>query len=259
MGANISSIEIRNKIVRPLRSYLVKAKEHGADYLGYRYFRINGESFGFTTNNRWYEIEKDKEFYEYQKKHLEQEIISLLSNGLRYVMRTQEETDNKYLKDLCERGMGNSIGIYRFSPEKVEHYFFISAYRDLYYRNLMMNRLSNFEELVEQMAPVISTAFDSLEEEPEAEFILNENIRNSIFSNKNQVILNNNSSRLTRRENQVLALLGLGYSNKKIAKTLIISDRTVECYIEKMKEKFRCSREKLMILASKEEFKNLKV
>ena len=46
---------------------------------------------------------------------------------------------------------------------------------------------------------------------------------------------------LTRREFEVLKYVILGYSAKKIGNLLQISSRTVEGYVDKLKEKLGCS------------------
>ncbi|MAP24490.1 MAG: hypothetical protein CMM87_03045 [Rickettsiales bacterium] len=46
---------------------------------------------------------------------------------------------------------------------------------------------------------------------------------------------------LTEKQNHCLKLIRKGFSNKRIADALTISPRTVESYIDQLKEKFRVS------------------
>lgn len=49
-----------------------------------------------------------------------------------------------------------------------------------------------------------------------------------------------NKIRLSLRETQCLACLILGMTAKQIAKTLLLSPRTVESYLKQIKNKFNC-------------------
>ena len=62
------------------------------------------------------------------------------------------------------------------------------------------------------------------------------------INNDNKRVLANDlySDYLTKREKEVLKYVVLGYTAKRIGKTLHISFRTVEGYVDKLKLKLRC-------------------
>ncbi len=63
---------------------------------------------------------------------------------------------------------------------------------------------------------------------------------------------------LTKREIEVLKCVILGYSAKKIGHLLQISSRTVEGYVDKLKEKLRCgSKREICFIAIKSGLINL--
>ncbi len=58
---------------------------------------------------------------------------------------------------------------------------------------------------------------------------------------QSKLILHNEKASLTKRETEIAYLLAHGQSTaKEIAKTINISTRTVECYIEHLKNKLKC-------------------
>ncbi|MEO8400849.1 MAG: helix-turn-helix transcriptional regulator [Gammaproteobacteria bacterium] len=62
--------------------------------------------------------------------------------------------------------------------------------------------------------------------------------------------IGNTTEFFTRREYDVFKNILAGFTAKKIAKQLTLSPRTVECYIEKIKHKFQCTRKNHIIEAA---------
>jgi DNA-binding CsgD family transcriptional regulator len=256
-------INIRNKLTEFLAEYLKEIIQYGAEHIGYRYFLNDGRSYGFSTNNLWY-LKKDQQFYEAQKGFLESEIEFLTANDARFVTRSLEQKDCYYLRELSSRSMSNSLGIYKFAPDKIEHFFFISLSKDPYHIHNMIKYLSKFEVITEKLAYLIPLAFINLnvEPEPEPEFYCNKSIINKFFlknqkadlSNLNGKDFNGKNVSLTEREIEVLSLVKCNYTNKMIAKSLNISHRTIEKHITNLKSKFGCSKSQLTLFASKQSY-----
>lgn len=62
--------------------------------------------------------------------------------------------------------------------------------------------------------------------------------------------LNFENGYLTKREAEVLKYVIVGYSAKKIARILNLSNRTIEAYSNSIKMKFRCSTKAEVIFAA---------
>lgn len=258
-----SEIEIRNQLVAAILPHLGDLEHYGADYLGYRYFKNDGSSFGFTTNDKWYSNKKTDQFFAAQRKHFEKELITLSINKLTYVTRSREYTDNEYMRLLEEIGMSNSVGIYRFSPKKVEHFFFISSSNDPFCRDKIINHLKDLEVLVNRLSPIIDKAFLETQIKPLPEFFLTKEVLTLVFKNDKhlkpcrgiRVLIDGKEKTFTQRECEVLAWLSFGASNRIIADKLNISFRTVENFIASLKYKLDCNRKALVKIANQKELR----
>ena len=239
---------VKTRLILVVKPVLEKLSGLKVNHIGYRCFYPDGGSFGFTTNEKWYTPERTEEFLENQRIFLEQELIHLLINGFCYVTRSREATDNYYLRALAERAMSNSLGIYKFSTNKIEHFFFIASEEDCGARDIMLNHLDDLNNIVSFLRAEIEKLFDQ-NNRPKSEFFLNEKITEFLFSKttidirtKQEALIKGQKLQLTKREIEVLGCLKLASSNKIIAKQLNLSPRTVENHITKLKSKFCCNR-----------------
>ena len=125
---------LKEEIIKILKSELKRVQLNGVQHLGYRYFLPNGKSLGFPTIESWNEIIKDKNYNHDMKQYLSNELLYLSRNNFQYVTRANdhsndhyenENDDNKYLIHLKSLGLNNSIGIYLFSKQRIDSFFFI--------------------------------------------------------------------------------------------------------------------------------------
>jgi DNA-binding CsgD family transcriptional regulator len=240
--------EIKNCLTIIIKPFLANLFRFGVSHIGYRYFHPDGGSFGFTTNEKWYNPERTEEFFENQRVFLGQEISNLLINGFCYVTRSREDTDDFYLQTLTERDMSNSLGIYRFSPNKIEHFFFIASSENYTARDMMINYLSDLDKVVDELGVEIAKVFEK-NKRPKPEFFLSSKIAEFAFlktagniRSKQEILIKGRKFHLTRKEVEVLDCLKMTNSSKLIAKRLNSSPRTVEKHIESLKSKFCCDR-----------------
>jgi DNA-binding CsgD family transcriptional regulator len=260
----INSSDLEIKLINQLKANISGVIQFGSDHLGYRYFLADGSSFGLTTNPMWYKIEKTQAFYEKQREHFESELLYLINKGLSYVTRSTYQFENDYLVELNHRDMANSVGIYKFSQQKIEHFFFISKSKEHSRKDLMLNNLDNLEQAAKKIATLMNDAINNLEAIPQPEFYLSKSIINTIFSkvktghNKNfKIYMDDKEIRLTQRELEILSLLKHNYSNRVLAQHLGISIRTIDWYINNLKEKFNCNRDKLIKISDSPQLKHL--
>jgi DNA-binding CsgD family transcriptional regulator len=257
--------EFERKVIIILSSNIKRVISFGAIHIGYRYFLDNGESLGFTTNPHWYEREKNHIFFENQRKYFENEILFLVNSGSSYVTRSLYQSGNEYLVELNTRGMSNSVGIYRFLPHKVEHFFFISDSDDSFQKDLMLNNLDSLEDAIEIISNELDIIVESPKPKPKPEFLLNKVINKTIFNKINEKVSKRNHNlyykgkiiKLTNRELEVLKLLKNNNSNKVIAEYLGIAPRTIDSFINNLKLKFHCNRSMLIKISGESYVKNL--
>ena len=245
------------QLVDILRINTPNLNNYGADFAAYRYFTNDGNSFGLTTNPKWYMVKKNDEFYINQQKYFESEILFIINNNINYVSRSSQLQDDEYLKELHARSMSNSIGIYKFSPDKIEHFFFISCSLDHRKRDIMINKLDELKQVAQNVFYQMNHAMDDLGICPNTELKLNKSIMScaldkykSINNKTVQLNLNNNDIKLTKRELEIFKLLKSNPTNKYLAQHFAISNRTLEGYIDKLKDKLNCNRAKLIELSN---------
>lgn len=227
-GADMQSL------ISPLRAYNI-------NYFTYNKHYTNGERIRLTTHphhlkafleNKYYlmgNIDANPELYQDQAV-----LISTLKN--------------QFLVEWLRKdfGVGNGVYIIRKGSNFTEYFNFVSTPENTGIINFYLNNLDFLQNFCthfkEQGEPLILEA--------EKNTLNHEYHHDAIpkIINANSTILTNRFNKLTKRENDVAALLLKAATAKEIAKVLNINCRTVEDYIQKIRMKYNARNVNELIL-----------
>jgi len=264
-------MEEKTRIIRKiLEEELALAKKHGVDNLGYRYFLPDGKSFGCTTVEEWYTEERNEEFYTQQKMFLWKEIKHLYDNKFSYVTRSANHKEGEYLESLKRFKLDNSVGIYKFGPDRIESVFFI--YSPPYGERLdeLINKIPELETHMNSITNKIDKVFYYISKNDSAEFIFEASKCRELFSQclsrkgvntksgSLNILFNTRMINLSSREIELLRMLALNETNSLIASRLNVTVKRVEALKKKIKEKLRAeSKRDLMHILNTPQFKSI--
>ena len=208
----------------------------------------DGRSFGCTTSNEWYEKPRNQNFYASMKNYLSEELIYLHKNRYSYVTRSEDHQENIYLNWLKQFKLDNSIGVYKFQAHRIDSVFFLYSSDLGETRDLLMNKINILEGHVNAITKKVDAIFEVLKEKQDVELRIDSLRYKQIFNYYKKttrsaqenltIVFNGQSVLLNSAELNVLKILGAGKSNKLIASTLALSEKTIEKYIGKLKNKF---------------------
>ena len=125
ISLNLERIMVESEVRKHLRQELNWVKKYGVAEMGYRCFFPSGNSFGCPTNELWYQKPRTKEFYQEMQVFLGNELLKLFAQKQCFVTRSKENHHNEYLAWLQHFKLANSVGIYKFSPERIDSFFFV--------------------------------------------------------------------------------------------------------------------------------------
>ncbi|MBA2629227.1 MAG: helix-turn-helix transcriptional regulator [Rickettsiaceae bacterium] len=240
--------ELISEIKEILKKEVLLLKKLGVEHLGYRYFLPSGKSFGCPTKETWYSSIRNEDFYNYMKMYLTQELIYLTKNKFCYVTRASDQEESPYLKWLEKLGINNSVGIYKFDSKRIDSFFFICEVNAGKQRDNLINNIQWLEHHVNSLTKQINKFSDeinkytkeefTIEKETCAEIFRNISINTKLSTNCINIIFDGKQVSINCRELEVLKLLKTGNSNKAIAFTLGVNEKTVERQLFCLKAKF---------------------
>ncbi|MGI4775972.1 MAG: response regulator transcription factor [Janthinobacterium lividum] len=224
LAINALNLQLRSEVMISISQYLDYLKDLGVSYVGYREFYRDGTSAAFCSNIKWYDVHMQEDMCI----HYSQELIGLKRRGHRYIIRSSHDTHNRFLQKLKEQDMCNSLIIYAKEKDMIRMYSFIASLQNDKVINFFINRLSEFEKIANLYSQNLREIFNKDIYFP---------ARLPLLSSRTIDNVLDNSSILTEREKECVANLVLHYSNKEIANKLNVTTKTVEYYLQKIKEK----------------------
>ncbi len=266
MGSSLVS-NYQESILGKLKDITQPLSDHfGIKTFAYRKFLNDGRSFGVSTNHGWnkwhndYLLEK-KEIPAYEREVKE---TSVSENNQHLWLRTGEpdKTDELFL-NLYDFDIWNTMCIYKNHTNYVEGFYFATHKENVNFPNFFLNHIDTLKHYIfyfknnfltkidSQIIDTISVPTISKEsfiqetnkriDMQTSSFIEASRINNYVFHRGNERIS------LSRRELECLQYLSHGKSTKEIASHLQLSPRTIEMYLQRIKEKTEIpSRSKLI-------------
>ena len=222
-----------------------KSKQSGLEFLihfGVRRFFDDGTSVGLTTNDQWNKLVEYNMLYEEIKLHYKKELELVINDNFKYFLKTDSSANTAFLKKLSEVGMGNSIAIYRKTPKSINAYFFTVPPFFPNAAQLLVNKISTFEKIVDQIeslniqftVPNILNPQQLLDTHDLAWFrkSMNKKYLPDITLNINGTVII-----FTESELKLLKLLTYTTITKEMSNRLNISPKTVEWHINNIRKK----------------------
>lgn len=247
MTENISSIS--NFFIQPL----------GLTTFGYKRVYQNGQYLFLSTNEDWL-----KYHYQNVKDHGKffQEAMDTAHLNNSYKVLWPLVPGDHFLEALNHFGMWHGINFYKWKGDYLELWTFSTSPDRGSISQIYLNTLPYFEDFIhyfnlkadeiinvnqkEKLAQlehklVVPSLQDAPSFNPLSQIISQIKIDKCVVNSPNGIVT------LTKRESECLKLLGTGKSAKEVAAILDLSSRTVECYVNQVKEKTGCySKSKLL-------------
>jgi len=268
-----NSIEISQSICEKLQpTILPLLKLFDIKTLGYRKFYLDGTSFGFSNNDvltKFWQEKFDKKIIP----NYANEVSSVVNREKMHFFRMGiPDPQNLFLSCMYDLNIWNTLSFYRKSPDGVEGFYFASTKENQKIIESYLNNMNLFDRFSlyfkNKISDIMSEAdmknASSLTVSPKS-FILNNTGEDAKkFSLQDQRIkdfieltplhkfylnIKGQEVSLSGQEFKCLALLSRGKSAKEVGSILNISSRTVEGYLENIKNKTKvCSRSRLIDL-----------
>lgn len=230
-----TNLYLRDETISFLEDYITYVKQLGISYVGYREFYSDGTSKAFCSNNNWYNIDASKDM----SIHYLQELLNIKRNQHNYVVRSAYNAHNPFLQKLKESDMCNSLIIYKRENNVIKLFSFIAKITDSQIVNSFLNELSTFNDLVESYNQGLENIFKKEIYDILKKPLIPPEMAVKIFKNNLIVRSTGDKIKLTPQAQKYLSYLSCGYSNKRIANDLNITEKTVEYYFQAMKKKFQ--------------------
>jgi len=241
-----------NQLEKNLRNILLQElrhlKKYGVMHLGFRYFLLDGRSFGCTTNDKWYTYPRTEDFFKHLKSYLTQELIYLTKRKFHYVTRANDQNHNQYLTWLKKLELNNSVGVYKFNQTRIDSFFFICEANNAKQRDDLINNMQWLERHVNSLTTRINKLSQNIINYNEVDFFIDKELCAEIFknclsrlqvsTNVIDVMISGRQIQLNQRELEILRFLKLGLSNKEIAYKLGLNEKTVHRQLTILKNKF---------------------
>lgn len=232
-------------LIEPLRFLNIK-------HFGYRKFLLKtNTSFGFCTSPQWIKV-VNKIFKEGVCNPYDSELKKVLESEDQYFWRIGVPKKNKYCEILFEENLWNTFVLYQKQKDFIEGFYFIlpelnegvdfllknlgTFQRFVYYFQSKTNYLKKYDNYHDSIEFDISgnyeaTKNNTLEKSRLSNFLDSTPINNIPIEIQDQMIF------MTKREAECLDFLSRGKTSKEIGRDLNISPRTVEGYINNLKNK----------------------
>ncbi|MBY0280630.1 MAG: helix-turn-helix transcriptional regulator [Alphaproteobacteria bacterium] len=230
----------------------------GLTTFGYKRVYQNGRYLFLSTNQDWL-----KYHYQNVKDHgaFFQEAMDTAHLNHSYRVLWPSARHDHFLDALNHFGMWHGINFYKWRDDYLELWTFSTSCDRGGISQIYLNTLPYFEEFIHYFNLKSSEIININDKEKLAQFehcLPSPSLQNNALNPLTEIInlikidkflINgpNGLVTLTKRESECLKLLGTGKSAKEVAAVLQISPRTVECYVNQIKEKTGCySKSKLL-------------
>ena len=260
------------KFVEKLWSPL--GKNFGINFFGYRRFLPDGSSLGIASQDTW---------NQYYAAHFLGTLIPLYEEEIQRVSANKEEVffrvgktreNCSYEQALGDQGLWNSFAIYLKNHNHIEGFYFTAEVKTPKDLNVYVNNLDPLKlfatHFSQKMAPLMDTAQKSDLYHPtiaKENYVQKSSKRTpqsvddmiqSLNIEEFQLPVGGENVIISLREFQCLFLMSKGQTFKEIGKSLDLSPRTVESYINNLKSKTgTSSKSELIKLYFKSPYRNL--
>lgn len=230
----------------------------GLTTFGYKRVYQNGQYLFLSTNQDWLQ-------YHYQnvKNHgaFFQEAMDTAHLNHSYRVLWPSTRHDHFLDALNHFGMWHGINFYKWKGDYLELWTFSTSCDRGSISQIYLNTLSYFEDFIHYFNLKSNEIINVNDKKKLAQLEygfspppLQESLLNPLSQIISQIKIDkflingpNGIITLTKRESECIKLLGTGKSAKEVAAVLEISPRTVECYVNQIKEKTGCySKSKLL-------------
>lgn len=242
---NKETLSFISKICQPLKT------NFDFDLITYRRFYNNGQLLYLFNHPQWMSFVLEKELWITTKF---QEKIKLINEipSIHSIWDEKYLAQDKIYQALFEHNIWNGLSIYKKFEHYIETFAFATTKENTSIINFYIENMAVIERFIlyfrEQIQPLIrkldSRILIPFEIHP---LIKTSNIKlgiDSFFANTpiNRITLNINGTdhTLSRREIECLIPTIKGKTSKEVARILGLSPRSVEKYIDNIKEKFHC-------------------
>lgn len=178
-------LEMRDECMNAISMYLNKIKALKVDNIGYREFYPDGSSIAFCSNIAWYDVFYEKNIEVDMSIHYAKELKELKKMGYNFVIRTLARAKNRFLRELLNNDMCNSLLVYKKEPNIIKMYSFIAH---TYYQTALdyfITERDMFVEIIDLYADQLSTIFQRNKYNVLKKQIFNKLTTDDIFSYTN--------------------------------------------------------------------------
>lgn len=175
--------QLEDNLQNILLQELKHLRKYGVMHLGFRYFLLNGWSFGCTTNDKWYTYPRTEDFFKHLKSYLTQELIYLTERKFHYVTRANDQNHNQYLTWLKKLELNNSVGVYKFNQTRIDSFFFICEANKAKQRDDLINNMQWLEHHINSLTPKINKLSQDIINYTQVDFIIDKDACAEIFKN----------------------------------------------------------------------------
>lgn len=173
------------------------------------------------------------------------------STGIHFIRKEENQSYHQSI-DAGNKQFNLNLSLLLLEKNKngVQGYGFASSSHVKYFEELCMNELPLLKLFIERFKENFGSQIRKIEEEPVnistligPSFYKNQTTSSSLIINKNDFLKDlkfPNVNLLSKREISVLEYVCKGYSASQIASHLFLSKRTIEHYIDNIKNKLNC-------------------
>ncbi len=227
-----------------LISGIIQMQKYGVEAFASRLIYQNGYSSMFCTSVRWKAMYRDEDFHKDFMNHVSYELVDLYKHKTSLVSRSRDKTYNKFLNQLENAGVNNSVIINEFHKDKIEVIYFMADPAKPENRDLIINNLEILSYIRSSIKPALQEIYLSKEFAAKKELLLTPSAIDILWNklgNKNKNInlyINGQEIDLTFRDLEHLSFLRFGSTNHFIAEHLNLSIETVKRNLVELKHKF---------------------
>lgn len=210
--------------------------------IGYREFWNSGESFGICSNQFWKMKKQADNYNALIAEFYATELLRVKRQNHTYSIRVQGQEYSKFLKEICNYGLGNVLVIFQFYADKIKAYYFMANGKNYNATNSFYNDSSLFYQLVEQIANPITSIVQKYKLGDNATPLFPTYVTDELFATninkKKRLIDKDKCNMFTPRQTEILKLLASGCTRSKlIAQEVNICPRTAEWHLQVLRHK----------------------
>ena len=214
----------------------------GIKTFAYRRFLTDGRSFGVSTNDEWNKWHTNYLLQQNNIKAYEDEVkeTSKSEKGKFSWLRIGSPPDDELCSNLYSHNIWNTLCLYKRDANYVEGFYFATTRENEGFYNVALNKLAEFEKYSAYFKEKFLTATDlHIIDKMSLPTVSKESFNQFLEVPKGRIVLHkeNELILLTKRETECLYYIAQGRSFKEVAKVLMISPRTVEYYLNNIKDK----------------------